>query len=936
MVNIYNFLAMQTAHRSFGIRFVILFLFWLSTHLAFGQGEQNPIPKEVRTNPDGSLYVRYGYQEYLPVGYDTQPETKWPLIIHMVGVGERGFGTVQHLDTIAGIGISKLVENGKDFPFLIMSPQPTGDPKVYPTGESGKFVPDTLGVFIDYVLENYNVDPSRVYITAFSAAAIEAGKYIAKNTEKIAAFIPIAGSARYFKNFCNLTNIPVWAFHNLYDYKIPSSGSTGMVNDLKKCDPPPLVRPKVTVYPDSLHDAWTRTYNGKGMEQAIEGDNYDLFNETIYDWFLRYSKTKVLLADAGKDQIIILPTDSVVLEGSSNLTNGVTYQWAQIGDKPNKATLKNANTATLTATGLIKGEYEFTLTVTDAQNNVDRDKVKVIVKSLVADAGNDKTIFLPTDSVTLSGKAVDTGSDPEQTFTYKWKQVGGPLGIIATISDSTAATTTVSKLNTVGVYQFEFTVVDNSGATAKDIVAVNVRNSNNALIANAGNDTIVTLPVEKVTFNGSGIDTVNTITGYSWTQISGQEVTLLNTDSANLEVTDLKKGIFTFELTVTNDNDGTASDTVVLAVLAPNTKLIANAGNDTTVVLPLEQLEVTGSGIDPYNDNAIIGYQWTKLGGPEVTLANTDQATLSLSNLMKGTYEFELTVTNDNDGQDKDTVNIFVKTTNDSLVANAGEDMTVGLPQESVEVVGLGSDPYNEIIGYQWQKISGPEVTLTGEDQATLTVSNLQEGTYEFELTVTNDNEGIAKDTVVLTACQAPTIAPIEDITTTLDQMPLEVPLNISNADLSTESISAVSDNQEFISDEDIEIVVENGEAKLLITADALDSANITVMVGETCVGSQQFKVTVNAVTGIEEELKDLAIVYPNPSEDVFLVKWKEVVPKGTEISVFTTEGFLIQKFNVREAQHAFTIDLSSRAKGSYLLLIRVNNKTRSYRLIKQ
>lgn len=58
-------------------------------------------------------------------------------------------------------------------------------------------------------------------------------------------------------------------------------------------------------------------------------------------------------------------TNSTTINSTgSSSTNGYNYQWVQISG-PNQATLSNANTATLTASGLIDGKYEFRLTITD-------------------------------------------------------------------------------------------------------------------------------------------------------------------------------------------------------------------------------------------------------------------------------------------------------------------------------------------------------------------------------------------------------------------------------------------------------------------------------------------------------------------------------------------------------------------------------------------
>src|ERR1700754_482709 len=72
-----------------------------------------------------------GFYEYKPTDYSANPTTKYPLIIFMHGIGERGNGTTQ-LSRVAGNAIPKYINaghkmrffwNGKWETFLVLSPQ---------------------------------------------------------------------------------------------------------------------------------------------------------------------------------------------------------------------------------------------------------------------------------------------------------------------------------------------------------------------------------------------------------------------------------------------------------------------------------------------------------------------------------------------------------------------------------------------------------------------------------------------------------------------------------------------------------------------------------------------------------------------------------------------------------------------------------------------
>ena len=89
----------------------------------------------------------------------------------------------------------------------------------------------------------------------------------------------------------------------------------------------------------------------------------------------------------------------------------------------------------------------------------------------VASAGSDKTITLPTNSVTLYGKGTDVNGTVSK---YYWSKVSGPSSYA--FSSTTSASTTVKSL-VAGTYVFRLKVTDNAGASDYDDVKVVVNSS---------------------------------------------------------------------------------------------------------------------------------------------------------------------------------------------------------------------------------------------------------------------------------------------------------------------------------------------------------------------------------------------------------------------------------------------------------------------------
>src|SRR5205823_3883589 len=147
--------------------------------------------------------------------------------------------------------------------------------------------------------------------------------------------------------------------------------------------------------------------------------------------------------------------------------------------------------------------------------------------------------------------------------------------------------------------------------------------------------------------------------------------------------------------------------------------------------LPTNSVVLSGSGADP--DGAIASYQWTKISGPaQYTIVSPTLAQTTVNNLAAGVYSFELAVTDNKGATAKDTVIVTVNAAaNQSPSANAGADISITLPTNSVVLSGSGFDPDGSIASYQWTKISGPaQYSMISPTWAQTTVNNLVAGLY--------------------------------------------------------------------------------------------------------------------------------------------------------------------------------------------------------------
>ncbi|WP_290708993.1 heparin lyase I family protein, partial [Flavihumibacter sp. CACIAM 22H1] len=84
-------------------------------------------------------------------------------------------------------------------------------------------------------------------------------------------------------------------------------------------------------------------------------------------------------------------------------------------------------------------------------------------------------------------------------------------------------------------------------------------------------------------------------------------------------------------------------------------------------------------------------------------------------------------------------------------VSNAGPDQFLNIPVTRTQLTGISTDADGSVYARQWTKISGPAGgDISAPSQNTITLTNLEQGTYRYRFQVTDDNNATASDTVVI------------------------------------------------------------------------------------------------------------------------------------------------------------------------------------------
>lgn len=212
------------------------------------------------------------------------------------------------------------------------------------------------------------------------------------------------------------------------------------------------------------------------------------------------------IVDAGGDQSITLPTNSVSLNGIASddgLPQGsvLSLLWSVVSG-PGSVVFSDPTKATSTATFTTAGEYVLKLTASDGQLSAsDTLKVTVVPNNQppTVDAGPDQTIELP-DPAFLKGIITDDGMPHGSTVSSTWSVVSGPGPVV--FGNANAPVTTATFTNP-GVYTLKLTATDTE-FTVSDEMQVTVL-LNQPPTADAGPDQEITLPGVS-TLNGAATD----------------------------------------------------------------------------------------------------------------------------------------------------------------------------------------------------------------------------------------------------------------------------------------------------------------------------------------------------------------------------------------------------------------------------------------------
>ncbi|WP_211194115.1 InlB B-repeat-containing protein [Pyxidicoccus fallax] len=186
------------------------------------QSEEMPAPAEatrrsaVTITTENQIVARLpsssgapiGYAEYLPPGYLSSTQL-YPAIIQLNGAVELGRATTEAelYDVVTRNGALKNIRGSTTWKTYFGQKQAM----IFAPQSNDNYSPEELRPFVQFIVANYRVDPTRLYLTGLSMGGWGTWRYASLYGDELAAVAPFAANIGAPGDaLTRLENVPIW------------------------------------------------------------------------------------------------------------------------------------------------------------------------------------------------------------------------------------------------------------------------------------------------------------------------------------------------------------------------------------------------------------------------------------------------------------------------------------------------------------------------------------------------------------------------------------------------------------------------------------------------------------------------------------------------------------------------------------------------------
>ena len=330
-----------------------------------------------------------------------------------------------------------------------------------------------------------------------------------------------------------------------------------------------------------------------------------------------------------------------------------------------------------------------------------------------------------------------------------------------------------------GNYVFSLYATDNNGKTAFGSMTVFVTGTATAPVkstapttglaptVSAGKGQAITLPTSSTTLDGAASGNNGaTIKTLNWVQESGPVTAkIASPSSATTTVTGMTTaGSYIFVLYATDNNGLTAygSMTVIVNPDPSPTPPTVSAGKGEEVVLPTSSVTVVGTAAGTNGATISVVY-WEFISGPAyVKFSNEWGLTTTISQLVAGTYVFELSVTDNHGLTSVSSVTVVVKPAGSTASVDSAEMAAqaseIADSMNNVSKALIFPSPAHDLLNLRLNNTGKGKVLVMIYDEMGRRVQTLQLEKDQWELQTSIDISRLAQGVYTIQTLTGTTI----------------------------------------------------------------------------------------------------------------------------------------------------------------------------------
>ena len=346
-------------------------------------------------------------------------------------------------------------------PFIVIQPQNRA-----PTNSAQDYDRDELDALVQFVVDNYPVDPRRLYILGNSQGGRATYQYLALYARRMAAGTAGPGGVISEADFgCRLEDTPLWAFHGENDEdtnvaagafdpcfvarNVSRANQPELYDDVYPTCAQRLERPfpqsRMTMWQNTAHNAWTPAFEDVtqgfgtpawtademwGFETNwVQSDPME-YPDGVYTWLLEHDRPGV---NAGGALTVPGDVDTFTIAPEVVDDDAWTATWEQLsGPAVTMTPGMDGMDGSVEITEFQYGtSYSFRVFVVDADNQWAEDTLEVTIEAEVIEGGETSSGSGTSDGDS-SGSPGSSGSS------------GSPGSTSSTGGDSTGSTSGAS------------------------------------------------------------------------------------------------------------------------------------------------------------------------------------------------------------------------------------------------------------------------------------------------------------------------------------------------------------------------------------------------------------------------------------------------------------------------------------------------------------